>query len=108
MNAWLVVLAVGLGSYLFRLSVVLVADRFEMPASLQQATGLIAPGAFAAIAAAGIATACLGVGRVEAIPPLVAAAVAVMAVALTGRPYAAVLAGMPTLWLATALVHLAI
>jgi len=51
MNAWLVVLAAGLGSYLFRLSVVTLADRIALPDSLERATELIAPASFAAIAA---------------------------------------------------------
>jgi branched-subunit amino acid transport protein len=105
MNAWLVVLAAGLGSYLFRLSVVTLADRITMPASLEQATELIAPASFAAIAATGVANACVGVAPVETLPPLAAVAVAVVAVARTGSSHAAVLAGMPVLWLGSALVH---
>lgn len=105
MNVWLTIVAIGLGSYLFRLSVVAVADRLAMPAALARADELIAPSAFAALAATGIATACVGVGPIEALPPLAAAAVAVTAVARTGSSYAAVLAGMPTLWLLTALIQ---
>jgi branched-subunit amino acid transport protein len=105
MNAWLVVLAAGLGSYLFRLSIVTVVDRISMPASVERATELIAPASFAALAATGVASACVGVPPAEALPPLAATVVAVVAVARTGSSYAAVLAGMPTLWVVTALVH---
>ncbi|HET6531685.1 MAG TPA: AzlD domain-containing protein [Actinoplanes sp.] len=105
MNAWLVVLAAGLGSYLFRISVVTLADRFTMPDSLERATELIAPASFAAIAATGVANSCVGVAPAETLPPLAAVGVAVVAVARTGSPYAAMLAGMPVLWLASALVH---
>jgi branched-subunit amino acid transport protein len=105
MNAWLVVLAAGLGSYLFRLSVVTLADRIALPDSLERATELIAPASFAAIAATGIAHSCLGVAPVEALPPLAAVGAAVIAVARTGSSAAALLAGMPVLWLGSALVH---
>jgi branched-subunit amino acid transport protein len=104
-NAWLVVLAAGLGSYLFRLSIVTVVDRIAMPASVERATELIAPASFAALAATGVATACVGVSPAEALPPLAATVVAVVAVARSGSSYVAVLAGMPTLWVVTALVH---
>ena len=97
MNAWTVILAAGLGSYLFRLSMIVLFDRLTMPARLQRATGLVAPAAFAAMAAAGIATACLSLGVVRAAAPLAAVAVAVIAVLRTGSPQAAILAGMPGL-----------
>lgn len=103
MNAWFVVLAAGLGSYLFRLSVVTLADRITMPASLERATELIAPASFAALAATGIANSFAGVAPLEALPPLAAVGIAVLAVARTGSSYAAVLAGMPALWLGYAL-----
>jgi branched-subunit amino acid transport protein len=105
MNAWLVVLAAGLGSYLFRLSVVTLADRITLPASLERATELIAPASFAAIGATGIAHSFVDVSLIEALPPLAAVGVAVVAVARTGSSYAAVLAGMPVLWLGFALAH---
>jgi branched-subunit amino acid transport protein len=105
LNAWLIVLAAGLGSYLFRLSVVTVADRIEMPTSLEHASELIAPASFAALAATGVAASVVGVMPAEALPPLAAIIVAVVAVARTGSSYAAVLAGMPTLWLVTAIVR---
>ena len=105
MNAWLVVLAAGLGSYLFRLSVVAMADRITLPPSLERTTELIAPASFAAIAATGVGTSYLGVAPIEMLPPLAAVAAAVIAVARTGWSYAAVLAGMPVLWLGSAFVH---
>ena len=104
MNAWIVILAAGLGSYLFRLSMIVLFDRITMPAYLQRASGLVAPAAFAALAAAGVATACRGLGVARAAAPLAAVAVAVIAVLRTGSPQAAILAGMPALWVATALL----
>ena len=72
MNAWTVILAAGLGSFLFRLSMIVLFGRITMPAYLQRAPELVAPAAFAAMAAAGVATACLGLGIARAAAPLVA------------------------------------
>ena len=104
MNAWIVILAAGLGSYLFRLSMIVLASRITMPAYLERASGLVAPAAFAALAAAGVATACRGLGATQAAAPLAAVAVAIIAVLRTGSPQAAILAGMPALWVATTLL----
>ena len=43
MTPWIVIGAVGLGSYLFRLSMVLLVDRIRMPSQLDRASGLVAP-----------------------------------------------------------------
>ena len=101
MTAWTVILLAGLGSYLFRISMVLLVERVPLPAKAERATGFVAPAAFAALAATGIATATAGTDFTQAVPLLAAAAVAVIAVRHTGRPYLAVVAGMPTLWLLT-------
>jgi branched chain amino acid efflux pump len=103
-TAWIVILAVGLGSYLFRLSMILLIDRIMMPSWLDQASGLVAPAAFAALAAGGVATACTSVGANQAAAPLAAVAAAVIAVLRTGSSYAAILVGMPTLWIMTSLL----
>ncbi len=97
-------LVAGLGSYLFRVSMILIADRLTLPAKVEQASAFVAPAAFAALAATGLTASIHGVGIAPAIPPLAAVAVAVITVRHTGRPYMAVLAGMPTLWLLTAAV----
>jgi branched-subunit amino acid transport protein len=104
MNAWLVIVAAGLGSYLFRLSMVVLADRVTMPALLERASTFVAPAAFAALAAGGIAANTAGVDAAGWTAPLAAVVVAVIAVRRTGRPYAALLAGMPTLWILSAVV----
>ena len=98
MNAWMVIVAAGLGSYLFRLSMIVLAGRITMPAYLERASGLVA------LAAAGVAAACRGLGATQAVAPLAAVAAAVIAVLRTGSPPAAILAGMPTLWITTALL----
>jgi branched-subunit amino acid transport protein len=104
MSVWIVIMAVGLGSYLFRLSMILLIERITMPSWLDRASGLVAPAAFAALAAGGVATACTSVGASQAAAPLAAVAVAVIAVLRTGSSYAAILAGMPTLWIMTSLL----
>jgi len=104
MSAWIVIVAAGLGSYLFRLSMIILTSRIKMPPYLQRASGLVAPAAFAALAAAGVAAACSGLGITGAAAPLTAVAAAVIAVLRTGSPQAAILAGMPALWVATALL----
>jgi branched-subunit amino acid transport protein len=92
------------GSYLFRLSTIVLVDRITMPAYLERASGLVGPAAFAALAATGVATACMGLGVTEAAAPLAAVAAAVIAVLRTGSSYAAILVGIPTLWITTSLL----
>ena len=104
MNAWIVILAGGSGSYLFRLSMIILTGWITLPAYLERASGLVAPAAFAALAAAGVATACIGLGATQAAAPLAAVAAAVIAVLRTGSSYAAILVGMPTLWITTSLL----
>jgi branched-subunit amino acid transport protein len=104
MTAWIVIVAAGAGSYLLRLSMITAADRVRLPHRLDQASVLVAPAAFAALAATAIAEATLAAGDRLAPAPLIAIAAAVLAVARTGSPRAALLAGMPTLWLVTALL----
>jgi branched chain amino acid efflux pump len=104
MNTWIVIVVAGVGSYLFRLSMIILTGRITMPPSAERASGLVVPAAFAALAAAGVAAACTGLGITQAAAPLSAVAVAVIAVLRTGSPQAAILAGMPALWIATALL----
>ena len=104
MSTWIVIVAAGLGSYLFRLSMIILTGRITMPPSLERACGLVVPAAFAALASAGVAAACGGLGITRSAAPLVAVAAAVIAVLRTGSPQAAIRAGLPALWVATALL----
>ena len=99
MNAWTVVFAAGLVSYLLRISMVGVADRIRLPARLEDSPAFVAPSAFAALAVTGIAGSVLGAGLPQAAAPLAAVAVAALAVMRTGKAYAAPLVGMPVLWI---------
>jgi branched-subunit amino acid transport protein len=104
MNTWIVIVVVGLGSYLFRLSMIILTRRITMPPYLERASGLVVPAAFAALAAASVAGACSGLGVTRAAAPLAAVVAAVIAVLRTGSSQAAILVGMPVLWIATALL----
>lgn len=104
MTVWFVILAAGLGSYVFRISMLVLVDRIGTPTWLEQASAFVVPVAFAALATGGIVASTSGVGVAQALPPLAAVAAAVAAVRRTGSAEAAILAGMPTLWLLTALL----
>jgi branched chain amino acid efflux pump len=108
MSAWLVVLAVGLGSYLFRAGVVLIADHIVLPAPVQEATELVAPVAFAALAASSVAQACWGVPVTDALAPLLAVTAAAIAVARSGRSWLALVVGLPVLWAIDAAVAIGV
>jgi branched-subunit amino acid transport protein len=106
MTAWLVILAVGIGSYLFRISMLVLTRRAAVPDWLQRSTRFAVPTAFAALAATALAhqisTTTAGAGP-GIIAPCAALVAAVVAVRRTGSSYAALLVGMPTLWMASAL-----
>ncbi|NDL56180.1 AzlD domain-containing protein [Phytoactinopolyspora mesophila] len=104
MNVWLVIVVIGLGSYVFRISMVLLIDHFDLPEWLTRASGFVAPAAFAALAAGSVAAHVGDVDLLRAVPVLGAVTAAVVAVRLTRKSYVAVLAGMPVLWILTALV----
>lgn len=104
MSVWLVVLAAGVGSYLFRISMVVLVERIGTPAQFERASAFVVPAAFAALAAGGVVANSMGAGLAHAIPPLMAVAVAVAVVRRTGSSYTAIVAGMPTLWVLSALL----
>ena len=104
MSAWLVILVAGLASYLLRISMTMT-ERVRLPARVEGSVELVAPAAFAALAAASLAASVMSAATLRAAAPIVlAGAAAVVASARTGRPYAAMLAGMPTYWLTAALL----
>jgi branched-subunit amino acid transport protein len=103
MTAWMVIVAAGLASYALRMSMISAPDQVRLPARLEDSAGLVAPAAFAALMVTGLIGTVVAATGSQAVPPVVAVAVAVVAVSLTGRPYAALLAGLPTFWIITAL-----
>ena len=101
MKVWLVIAAAGLGSYVLRISMLVVAARAALPPVIERAARFAVPTAFAALAATSWAHQVrAGVG---ALAPTAAIAVAVVAVRRTGSSHAALLAGLPTLWILSAL-----
>lgn len=100
MTAVAVVAAVGAGSYLFRVSMLVLAARSGLPPVLERAARHAVAVSFAALAATALASQVRT--SPSALPPIAAVAVAVLAVRRTGSPHAALLAGMPTLWLTSA------
>lgn len=104
MSAWLVILAVGAGSYLLRVSMIVLVGGRGSSARFERASAFAAPSAFAALAAGGVTAACAGAGAPGAVAPLAAVAAAVVAVRRTGSPHVAIAVGMPTLWVLNALL----
>jgi branched chain amino acid efflux pump len=103
MNAWTVVLLAGLACYVLRVAPV-ATDTLHLPSGLDDTLGLVAPAAFSALAVTSLATPVLAAPTVTvAVPTLLATTAGVLAVVRTGRPYAAMLAGLPTYWLAALL-----
>jgi branched-subunit amino acid transport protein len=102
-NVWTVILLAGLASYALRGTLV-VADRLHLPSGLDDTLGLVAPAAFTALAVTALATPVFADPTLQvAAPTLLAAIVGVLAVVRTGKPYFAMVAGMPTYWLAALL-----
>lgn len=104
MNPWLVILVCGIGSYALRISMTMT-DRLLLPPRLEACAEMVAPAAFAALAAASLTPSVVSAtGLATAAPVVLAVAVAVAGTAATGRPYVAMLAGMPTYWVTAALL----
>jgi branched-subunit amino acid transport protein len=103
MTPWLVVVAVGVGSWLFRVSMLLVAARRGLPPVVERAARHAVPVSFAALATAAVADRVASAGSTAAVP-LVAVLAAVIAVRRTGSPHAALLVGMPTAWMVAAIM----
>jgi branched-subunit amino acid transport protein len=101
MNPWLVVLAVAGGTYLFRVSMVVVAAHTTVPPAIERAARHAPTVSFAAIAAAGLAGHTTMTAHSAA--PLIAALAAIVAVRRTGSPHAALAVGLPVVWLTAAL-----
>ena len=101
MRAFAVVIAAGLGSYLFRVSMLVVAARRGLPPLLERSARYAVPTAFAALATGALVSQSTGSA---AVAPVLAVAAAAIAVRRSGSPHAALLTGLPVLWAATAVV----
>ena len=103
MSAYVAVVAVGIGSYLLRVSMlVLTARTGAVPAVIERAARYAIPVSFAALATDAFAPS-IALAR-NAIAPAAAVIVATIAVHRTRSAHAAIIAGLPTLWIVTALI----
>lgn len=103
MNTWIVLLAIGLGTYGFRVSMfVLLAGRV-LPGWLDRPMSVVAPAAIAALVGVMAATQS---GRIDPLPlpELLALAIGFVAVRRTGNVMHAFTIGLPALWIASALL----
>jgi branched-subunit amino acid transport protein len=100
MTPWIVIGAVAIGSYLFRISMLVLAARIGVPAILERVARFAVPTAFVALAATSLSG--YAAHGSSAIAPYVAVAVAVIAVRRTGSSHAALLVGLPILWIVSA------
>ncbi len=103
MNAWSVIALAGAVSYLLRISMLVFAARANVPAVVERAAAFAVPVAFAGLAAGALASHAAAAGT-GAVPALAGVAVGIAAVRRTGAPHAAILAGMPTMWVLSALM----
>jgi branched-subunit amino acid transport protein len=97
MNVWMTIVAVGAVTYLCRISMLLVAARRELPRPVELAAQIAVPVSFAALAASSL-TDHVGTAMVP-VAPVAAFTAAVIAVRRTGSSRAALVVGMPVLWL---------
>ena len=102
MTTWMVIAAVAIGTYGFRVSMLLVLGGRSLPAWTDRPMALIGPAAVAALVTSLVLTSG---GRFIAPPAPVAAAVVAGFVATrrSGNVMHAFAAGLPVFWLLTAL-----
>ena len=103
MSVYLAVIAVGFGSYLLRISMLVLSARTgTVPPLVERAARYAIPVSFAALATDAFASHIALAPT--AIAPAVALVVAIVAVRRTGSPHAAIIAGLPALWIVTAFI----
>jgi branched-subunit amino acid transport protein len=101
-TTWIVMLAVGAGSYALRLSMLALLGRTGVPAWLASVLPWVAPAVIGGLVAAMVLTP--GGSFISDVPPeLIAVAAGFVAVRRTGNVVHAFTAGMPVMWLLTAL-----
>ncbi|MGI9624679.1 MAG: AzlD domain-containing protein [Acidimicrobiales bacterium] len=102
MNVWLAMTLVGVGTYLFRSSMILARDRFGELHWLEQRLTYVGPSVLAAIVAAALFTQD-GVRTAPSGPALAAVLAGFLAVRRTGNVGAALAVGLPIYWVGAAL-----
>lgn len=100
MTAWLVILAIGVGSYAMRAAMLAAVAARPLPKRYDVAMGLVGPAAIGALTATLLLTSGDDVQPVP-LPELIAIGVGFVAVRRTGNVMHAITAGLPALWLLT-------
>lgn len=102
MTAWIVIAAVGLGTYALRASMFVALGRRSLPAWTESPMALVAPAAVAALTASLVFTRH---GSIEPAPLAEIAAVGAgfLAVRRTGNVMHAFAVGLPVVWVLSAL-----
>lgn len=99
MNIWLIIVIIGLGTYLIRLSFIGVLGKVGVPSYVERPLRFVAPAVLAAIAlpqlVAPAGSVDIGFGNLR----LVAGVVAIMVAWKTRSMGPTIVAGMVTLWL---------
>lgn len=102
MTTWLVIIAIGLGTYSLRASMFVLLGRRSLPAWTARPMALVAPAAVAALV-----TSSLAIRGGELVGPpladLAAVATGFLAVRRTGNVMHAFVVGMPVFWIVGAL-----
>ena len=102
MSPWVVIALAGAGTFLLRISMLVLAARTGVPTVVERAAAYAVPVSFAGLAAGALATQAEHVGF-GVLPAFVAVVVGVAAVRRTGSARSAILVGMPTIWVLSAL-----
>ena len=102
MNPWVVIALAGAGSFALRISMLVLAARTGVPAVVERAAAFAVPVSFAGLAAGALANQVAQVG-IGALPALLGVAAGIAAVRRTGAARSAILVGMPTIWVLSAL-----
>ena len=103
MTAFVVIVAIGLGTYALRASMFVLVGARALPARVDDALRLVGPAAVAALVAT-MTFSHAGSIDPRPAPELVAIAVGYVAVRRTGNVVYSFVAGLPTLWVLTALM----
>ena len=101
MTAFLVILAIGVGTYAMRVSMFLLASARPVPVSVEQALRFVAPAAVAALVAGRLFTVD-GAAALRPLAEIVAVAVAFVVVRRTGNLLHAFAFGLPIYWVLSA------
>jgi branched-subunit amino acid transport protein len=102
MSTWIVLAAVGAGSYLLRVSMFVVVGARRLPGWLDEALAMVAPAAVAALVGTMLLASRVDV-QAGSTPTFVAVAAGFVAAKRSGNVIWAFAVGLPTMWTLTAL-----